>query len=325
MAAIGLIMHTLSHAASQDPQTGDTFVTIGGGDLSGIYFPAGLAIAKLLNEQRHDHHIRAAVEATSGATFNLNAILAGYLEFGLTQSDKQYQAINGLAEWADKGPQTRLRSVFSLHHETVTLVAAVDSGISDIADLKGKRVSTGNPGSSQHRIVMDALEAAGLDPERDILSSRVTASEAPLLLEDNRIDAYFFTVGHPSDTIRRALSGKRKARLIPITGPAIERLVTHNVSYIGTTIPVKLLYPEAGEYSDVESFGVIATLCSSSAVPDDVVYAVTRAVFENLDAFRLQHPAFYHLTRAGMLDGLSAPLHPGAVRYFKEAGLIDQH
>ena len=150
-------------------------------------------MAKLLNAKRDVYSIRASVEATTGSTFNLNAILSGYLEFGLAQSDKQYQAWMGLAEWAEKGPQKDLRSVFSLHPEAVTLVAAADAGIREMADLKGKRVSTGNPGGSQHRIVMDALRAVGIDPKSDLVIQDVMASEAPALLQDRRIDAFFFT------------------------------------------------------------------------------------------------------------------------------------
>lgn len=303
-------------------QAQQVFITIGGGDFSGVYFPTGLAIAKLLNSKREIYGIRATVEATSGTTFNLNAIMAGYLEFGLAQSDAQYRAFNGLAEWAKKGPQKELRAVFSLHHETVTLVGAVDAGIRTIADLKGKVVSTGNPGSSQHRIVMDALKAAGLDPKRDFTPFRVMASEVPALLQDSRIDGFFFTVGHPSEVIQRALSGNRKARIIPISGPAIDKLIADNSFYIKSSIPVKRLYPGVGDQADVATLGVIATLCTSAKMPEDVVYALTKEVFENLEALRWQNPAFYHLTKQGMLDGLSAPLHPGALRYFKETGMI---
>jgi hypothetical protein len=310
------------YVGPDDLRAENVFVTIGGGDVSGVYFPAGLAIARTLNDKRDDYGIRATVEATPGSTFNLNAILAGYLEFGLSQSDKQYQAIHGLAEWTEKGPQTELRAVFSLHYESVTLVAAVDAGINTIGDLKAKRVSIGNPRSSQHQTVTDALVAAGFNPARDLIVRNVMASHAPDSLQDNRIDAYFFTVGHPSETIRRALANPRKSRIIPISGPAIDKLVADHIPYIHSVIPVAQLYPEAADPAPVATFGVIATLCTSSRVPDDVVYALTREVFENLAAFRRQHPAFSNLTREGMLAGLSAPLHPGAHRYFTEIGLI---
>ena len=304
-------------------QAEEVFITIGGGDISGVYFPTGLAIAKMINNRRPEYSIRATVEATMGSTFNLNAIMAGYLDFGLAQSDIQYHAVNGRVNWAKKGPQKELRAVFSIHHEPLTLVAAVDPGIQSITDLRGKRVSLGNPGFTQHRIVVDALKAAGLDPKGDISPQEVFASKAPAMLQDSRIDAYFFTVGHPSETIRMALSNERKARIVPISGPAIDKLVADNPFYIKTVIGMQQLYPGlAGQLDEVATFGVVATLCTSTRVSEDVVYNLTKIVFENLDEFRRQHPAFAGLTREGMREGLTAPLHPGAIKYYKEAGLM---
>ena len=312
----------LSIAGPLDLRAEEIFITIGSGDIAGVYFPVGLAMARMLNEKRPAHAIRAAVEATNGSTFNLKGVLAGYLEFGLAQSDTQHQAVSGRGAWQDKGPQSELRSVFSLHHEAVTLVAAIDAGITTLADLRGKRVSLGNPGVSEHRIILNVLEAAGVDPKRDIIQFDVMASDAPVLMEDNRLDAYFFTVGHPSETIYKALSGKRKARIVPISGPGIDRLVAENSYYIPSTIPVKQLYPEVGDQPDVTTMGVVAILCTSTRVSSDVVYALTREIFENFETFRNQHPALTNLTKKGILAGQSAPLHPGAIRYFREAGLM---
>ena len=300
----------------------EVFITIGSGDIAGVYFPVGLAMARILNENGQTNGIRAAVEATNGSTFNLKGILAGYLEFGLAQSDTQNQAVSGRAAWQDKGPQSELRSVFSVHHEAVTLVAAIDAGITTLADLRGKRVSLGNPGVSEHRIILNVLEAAGIDPKRDIVQFDVMASDAPILMEDNRLDAYFFTVGHPSETIYKALSGKRKARIVPISGPGIDRMVAERNDYIRSTISVRQLYPEVGDQPDVATMGVVAILCTSTRVSPDVVYAFTREIFENFETFRLQHPALTRLTKQGILAGQSAPLHPGALRYFREAGLM---
>jgi hypothetical protein len=313
----------LFNAWSSNRRADEVFIKIGGGDISGVYFPAGWTIAKMLDAKRSTYGIRAAVEATNGATFNINAISAGYMEFGLTQSDKLYQAVNGLAEWKNKGPQTDLRAIFSLYSEPLTLVAAVDAGIRTIDDLKGKKVSFGNPGISRHQIVMDTLKASGLNPNRDIDQLDVMASEAPALLQDNRIDAYFFTVGHPSETIKNALTGRRETRIIPISGPAIDKLVAEKPYYTRTTIPINQLYPSIGTQADVATFGVTAILCTSTRVSSNVVYVLTKEIIDNLEMFRRQHPAFYNMTKNGMLDGLSAPLHQGALRYFKETGLID--
>ena len=298
------------------------FVTIGSGDTTGVYYPTGLIIAKMINEKRDEYGVRAAVESTRGSVFNVNAIMAGYLEFGLVQSDKQYEAVNGLAEWTKKGPQKELRAVFSIHHESVNLVAAADAGIKTIADLKGKRVNLGNPGSGQYQNPVDALEAVGLDPNTDILLEKTRAAEAPRLLQDNRIDAFFCTLGHPSETLREAVSGSRKVRFIPITGPGIEKLIADRKYYTKTILPVAEFYRGAENPVNVETFGVIATLCTSVHVPDHVVYVITKELFDNFDYFKRQHPAYAGLAKKGMLEGLSAPLHPGAIRYFEETGLM---
>jgi len=301
----------------------EVFVNIGGGDFSGVYFPTGLAIAGMLNVKRQDYGIRATVEATPGSTFNLNAILAGYMDFGLAQADKQYHAFQGIAEWAEAGPQEQLRAVFSVYPESVTLVAAEDAGINTIEDLKGKRVSLGNPGSSQHRVIVNILNAFGIDPATDIQAQTVYASDAPDLLEDRLIDAYFFTVGHPNDTVQRGLSGTRKAHVVPIAGPAVDKLIAEKVYYSRYRIPMQSLYSDLpGLLEDVDTVAVLATFNTSSEVPEQIVYILTKEVFENLEDLRKKHPALAVLTKEGMLEGLHAPLHPGALKYYREVGLI---
>ena len=299
-----------------------TFVTIGSGDFTGVYFPTGLAIAKMINKKRNEYEIRATVQSTRGSAFNLDTIMAGYLEFGLIQSDIQYQAFNGLAEWSKEGPQKELRAVFSIHHESVCLVAAVDTDINAIADLKGKRVNIGNPGSGQYQNAIDALQAAGINPKNDIDAEKVKASEAPVLLQEKRIDAFFCTVGHPSKTLQNATTGERKVRFIPIAGSGIDQLVAEQNYYTKTTVPITQFYPGAQNSADVKTFGVIATLCTSSTIPDHVVYTITKEVFDNFAEFKGQHPALGDLTREDMLNGLTAPLHAGATKYFKEVGLM---
>ena len=172
---------------SSPAQARTTFVSIGTGGITGVYYPAGNAIAKLINRKRRVYGIRSTVESTSGSVFNINAILSGDLEFGIVQSDRQYQAWHGLAEWAASGPQKTLRAVFSIHPEAVTLVAAEDAEIKGIQDLKGKRVNIGNPGSGQRQNAIDALQAAGMDYRVDIEAESVKAAEAPGLLQDRRI------------------------------------------------------------------------------------------------------------------------------------------
>lgn len=295
-----------------------TFVTIGTGGITGVYYPTGGAIAKMVNKKKKEYGIRATVESTGGSVFNVNAIMVGDLEFGVVQSDRQYQAMNGMAEWKDKGPQKDLRAVFSIHPESVTLVAASDAGIKSIADLKGKTVNIGNPGSGQRQNAIDALTAVGIDYEKDLKAESIKASEAAGMLQDNRIDAFFYTVGHPSGSIKEATSGARKVLIADITG--IDTLIEKYPYYAKSTVPVEL-YPGAENKADAQTFGVKATFVTSAKVSDEIVYAITKEVFDNFDEFKKLHPAYSTLTRESMLTGLSAPIHPGAMKYYKEAGL----
>jgi TRAP transporter TAXI family solute receptor len=295
-----------------------TFVTIGTGGITGVYYPTGGAIAKIVNIKRDEYGIRATVESTAGSVFNVNAIMAGDLEFGIVQSDRQYQAMHGLKEWEGQ-PQEDLRAVFSIHPESVTVLAAVDANIKTIADLKGKHVNIGNPGSGQRGNAIDALEAAGINWETDIQAESVKAAEAPGLLQDDRIDAFFYTVGHPSGAFKEATSGRRKTRFVAIT--ETDDLTSKFPYYAKSYIPVGL-YPGAANEEDTPTFGVKATFCTSAKVSDDVVYAITKEVFENFEAFKKLHPAYQVLTKKSMLEGLSAPIHAGAMKYYKEAGLM---
>jgi hypothetical protein len=297
------------------------FVTIGTGGITGVYYPTGGAIAKMVNKKRDEYGIRATVESTGGSVFNVNAVMAGDLDFGIVQSDRQYQAINGLAEWEKLGPQKDLRAVFSIHPESITLVAAVDAGIKTIQDLRGKRVNIGNPGSGQRQNSIDALTAVGIDYEKDLEAESVVADEAPGLLQDGRIDAYFYTVGHPSGNIKEATAGRRKVRICDVSGPGIDKLIKEKPYYAKAIVP-KEFYPGAQNEHDAQTFGVKATFVTSAKVPDEVVYAIVKEVFDNFEEFKKLHPAYAVLTKEGMLEGLSAPLHPGAVKYYKEVGLM---
>jgi len=243
--------------------------------------------------------------------------MSGDLEFGVVQSDRQYQAMKGHKDWKGK-PQKDLRSIFSIHPESVTLVAAVDAGIKGIRDVKGKRINIGNPGSGQRGNSIDALEAVGINFEKDITALGVKAAEAPGLLQDGRLDAFFYTVGHPSGAIKEATAGRRKVSVVPITG--IESLLKKYPYYAHAVVPIKF-YPGAENDKDVQTFGVKAIFVTSVKVAEEIVYAVTKEVFENFEEFKKLHPAYEVLTKENMLEGLSAPLHPGAKKYYDEAGL----
>ncbi len=299
------------------------FVTIGTAGVTGIYYPTGVAICRMINKKFDEYEIKATVESTSGSVFNVNAVLNADLVFGVVQSDRQYQAYNGLAEWSKYGRQTDLRSVFSVHPESITLIASEKSGIREIKDLKGKRVNLGNPGSGYLQNSRDVLKAMGLAEDSDLLAEHVKAVEAPGLLQDERIDAFFYTVGHPNANIKEATSGRVKVFIVPIRGPDINKMLERYPYYAESTI-ARSFYPYAKNTQDIATIGVKATFVTSKNVNEDIVYAITKEVFDNFEDFKSLHPAYEVLTKKDMLKGLTAPIHKGALKYYKEANL-DKH
>lgn len=319
LAAVLSLAVAMTGASALEAHAKTTFVTIGTGGITGVYYPTGGAIAKIVNAKKDKYDIRATVESTGASVFNINAIMAGDLEFGIAQADRQYQAYNGLSEWEGK-PQKDLRAVFALAPEAVTFVAAEDSGIKSLKDAKGKVVNIGNPGSGNRQNAIDVFEAAGINIEKDLKAESIKAADAPRMLQDGRIDGFFYTVGHPNGNIKEATAGKRKTRIVSITD--IEPLVKKFPYYSLTNIDMAQ-YPEATNANEkVTTVGMLATFVTSAKVPDDVVYAITKEVVENLDEFKKLHPALEGLTRETMLEGLTAPIHPGALKYYKEAGLM---
>jgi len=315
VAAATALAMTGGVAQAQD----ETFISIGTGGVTGVYYPAGGAICRLVNRDRSEHGIRCGVESTGGSIFNLNAVRSGELEFGVSQSDWQYHAYNGSSDFEGSAIE-ELRAVFSLHPEPFTVVARADAGITDFADLQGKRVNIGNPGSGQRGTMDVVMEALGWTLEDFAVASELPPAEQAAALCDNNIDAMIYTVGHPSGAIQEATTACDTI-LVNVTGDEIDALIEENPYYRVATIPGGMY---RGTDEDVTTFGVGATFVSSAEVSADVVYEVTRAVFENLDQFRELHPALAILDPEQMVeDGNSAPLHDGAVRYYEEAGLMD--
>jgi TRAP transporter TAXI family solute receptor len=305
--------------ASTPVQAEQKFVTIGTGGVTGVYYPTGGAICRLVNKTRDQHGIRCSVESTGGSVYNLNAIRAGELDMGVAQSDWQYHAYNGTSTFADQGPDKDLRAVFSVHPEPFTLVVRADSGIKSFADLKGKRVNIGNPGSGQRGTMEQVMAAMGWTVKDLKLASELKADEHSKALCDNKIDAFVYTVGHPSGNIQEAASSC-DSMLVDVSGPVIDKLVKENAYYRYAVLPAGMY---RGTDVEVKTFGVGATFVSSAKVPEEIIYNVVKAVFENFDEFKKLHPAFEILKKEEMIkDGLSAPLHDGAVKYYKEAGLM---
>ncbi|MFD2646260.1 TAXI family TRAP transporter solute-binding subunit [Devosia albogilva] len=301
-------------------QAQQQFITIGTGGVTGVYYAAGGAICRLMNQTRDEHGFRCSVESTAASVYNLNAIKQGELDFGVTQSDVMYYAVEGEQDFADAGPWGDMRAVFSLHPEPFTLVARADAGIEEFADLAGKRVNIGAPGSGTQTSMDIILEAMGMSRSDLSLASELRPDEHGPALCDNQIDAFIYGVGHPSANIADPTT-TCEAQLVPITGDAIDQLIEENPYYAEATIPGGTY---ANNEEDVQTFGVLAALAASTSTPDDAVYALVSSVFENFDTFKSLHPALANLSEENMVvDGLSAPLHPGAERYYRERGWIE--
>ena len=295
------------------------FVSIGTGGVTGVYYPTGGAICRLVNKSRKEHGIRCAVESTGGSVYNINTIKAGELEFGVAQSDWQHHAYHGTSKFADN-PFPNIRAVMSVHPEPFTLIVRGDSGISSFEGIKGKRVNVGNPGSGQRATMEVVMDAFGIGMDDLALATEYKGSEMAKQLCDGNIDAMIYTIGHPAAAIKEATT-TCDAQLVSVTGAPIDKLVADNPFYRVATIPGGMY---KGTDGDTTTFGVGATFVTSADVPENVVYIVAKSVMENIDDFRGLHPAFANLQPAQMVsDGLSAPLHDGAAKAYKELGLID--
>ena len=303
------------------------FFSIGTGGPTGVYFQVGNAVCKMVatiqsadhgRKKGTDKAYRCSAPSTGGSTYNIGQIMQGELQFGVAQSDWQYHAYNGTRPDKVK-PYDKLRAVFSAHPEPFQIIARKGSRIKDWNSLKGKKVNIGNPGSGQRGTFEVLMEAHGVDTGYFGSTSELTSSEQSGALCDKKIDAFGYTVGVPNAGVAQSTDGCG-ASIINLDTDAVKKLVADNPFYAFATIP-KGTYKTSKK--DVTTFGVMASFVTSADVSDDLVYAVTKAVFENLDSFKKQHPAFANLDPKKMIkDGLSAPLHPGAIKYYKEKGLM---
>ena len=295
------------------------FVTIGTGGVTGVYYAAGGAICRLVNKDRAKHGIRCSVESTGGSVFNVNTIKAGELDLGFAQSDVQFNAYKGVTQFKDAGAYGDLRAVFSVHPEPFTVVARKEVNAKTLNDLKGKRFNVGNPGSGTRASMEELMAAMGWKMSDFSLASELKADEHGPALCDGKIDGFFYGVGHPSANIQDPTT-TCGAKLVSVTGPAVDKLVADKPYYAKATIPGGL-YPNNPD--PTQTYGVLATVVASAKTPADTVYQMVKAVFDNFEEFKKLHPALAHLKPENMVkDGLSAPLHEGAVRYYKEKGWV---
>lgn len=321
VAILGSLAVTIIYFSFNNPiaLSADKYITIGTGGVTGVYYPAGGAICRLVNRGRKEHGIRCSVESTGGSVYNLNALRAGEIDIAVAQSDWQYHDYMGTGPFKDAGPDKKLRSLFSLHSEPFTVIARADSSIKSFDDLKGKRVNLGNPGSGGRATMEAIMQIKGWTNQTFKEAMELKASEQAQALCDNKIDAMIYSAGHPNGAVQEVTT-TCDAKIIPVEGPDIDKLVNSFPFYTYTVIPGGMYN---GNDSDVKTFGVKATFVSSENVDPDIIYQVVKAVFDNFDNFKTLHPVFSTLEPKDLVkSGNTAPLHKGAEKYFKEKGWI---
>ena len=293
------------------------FITIGTGGVTGMYYPTGGAICRFVNQYKKESKIRCSVESTDGSLYNLNTLKNGELDFGIVQSDIVYQASKG--EGAFKNAKyPKLRSVMAIYPELLTLVTKKDANINKLLDIKGKRINLGNTGSGNETTTLALFSARGIDKSDLKQATIFGSSEMPDALKNNQIDGYFYMVGHPTANIKDA-ANSTDVKIIPFDNDILDSLVEKYPYFTKGFI-------QAGTYkdqsNDITTFGVKAVLVTNENVNENIVYLLVKAILENFDEFKKLHPAYENLTKESLLNGLSAPLHDGAKKYFMEAGLI---
>ena len=295
------------------------FITIGTGGVTGTYYPTGGAICRMMNKNRKVTGIRCSVESTGGSVYNVNTINADELDFGIAQSDTAYQGYHGEGKFKGKAVKG-LRSVLAIYPELLAFVVRKSSGIKSLADVKGKKLNIDIPGSGTRMTTDIVLEASGIKHSSLALANELKSSEGPTMLKDNKIDGYFGVFGHPTANIKDA-SNSVDIDIIPIDGKAIDELV-EKYSYYTKGVISGSFYK--GVEHDTPSIGVKAVLVTKDNIDEKVVYTLTKTILDNFDDFKKLHPAYKTITRESLLDGLAVPQHPGAMKAFKEAGLLTE-
>jgi TRAP transporter TAXI family solute receptor len=309
-----LLLPIAASAAVQEPA-----LSIRSGNMTGAYYAAASAVAKVFNQNRGQDGMRLATTESEGSPANIDAVLGGQAAFGIAQADMLEAATQGRGPWEAK-PLNELRAVLGLHVEAVTIVARCDQSIQSVSDLRGKRINIGAPGSSDHEYARVLLAAAGVPPEAVTFSQRSAVLAADLLRRDE-IDAYIYTVGHPNLSLIEASTGPRKVRLIPLDTRVIEWAMAQNRLMFPTEIPTGY-YPGLESQGSVHTIGVRAVLFTRADLGEDIVYRLVREVATHFELFQRQHPMLQALTLSEACGSLPIPLHQGAARYCREAGLI---
>lgn len=295
------------------------FVGIATGGTGGTYYPLGGMLAQLIsnNAQLEGRRISATAETGNASVANAGLLQRGEIETAFVAADILDAAFRGVNQF-DGNPATNLRALGSLYPETVQLVARADAGITSFADLRGRSISSGAPGSGQWQLLGDLLEAHGMTRD-DISEDHSSFAQSVDKIKDGNLDASLITAGTPTASITELANG-HDIIVVPLTGPEIEALQQVQPYYADTVLA-------AGSYrgidADVPTIAVRAIWATHADLDDDLAYAMVKALYENTNILATVHVMGGQIASATALQSISIPLHPGAERYYREIGLIE--
>lgn len=316
-----------SPALAQD--SSPTFFRIGTGGVNGTYYPIGAIIGNAISNPAGSRpceaggscgvpNLIALAVSSNGSVANVEAIARGELDSGFAQADVVHQAYYGTGPFADREPLTDLRVIASLFAERMQIVARQDAGIASIADLAGKRVSLDEPGSGTLLLARGLLEAHGMS-ESDVVAEYIKPGPAASLMRRGELDAFIIVAGVPTNAVADLLRAEL-AVLVPVAGTQTDALLAERPFLSRAPIP-------AGTYGHaslkVDSIGVGAQWVVNAAVPEERVYAICKALWNDATRTLLDggHPAGRQIRLETALDGVDVPLHPGAERCYAELGV----
>ena len=306
-----------------------SFLNIGTAAITGLYYPTGGLICKVLNSNTQNKDVKCSVQATTGSIYNINSMRKGYMDVGIVQYDWLYNAYFGKSSFQKFGAMQELRSLLNLHQEAFTVVVRGNSDMHTFNDIQGHKVNIGAPGTGILGTMMSVLEVKGWDKDTAfLLASDLKSSEEAEALCDHKIDVMTDTIGHPNGALQEASSACRldnSIRILPLTQETIGNIVKRFPYYISTTIPCSVyqITPADNKCEDIPTIGIQAMLATTSALDDHVAYTLVKSVFENISSLQSMHHLFANLTPESMVPNKpDIPIHPGALKYFKEQGLL---
>jgi len=317
LMAIALILSLVAcgngAVTSSEPAKGATNMAMGTGSPTGTYYAYGGIIGQYI---KNNAGISVNAVSTGGSKDNIQGIDVNDYQLGTVQSDVMHYAWNGTRSFEEEGKIDSFRTVAGLYAEAVQLVTT-NPDVKSVADLKGKKVSIGAPGSGVFFNAMDILTAAGLT-EADINPQYQNFDQSADALKDGKIDAAFIVAGAPTPAISELCMTNAKTRIVPIDGAIADKLMKDNTFYSVYKIPANTYQNQAEEISSVT---VKATLIVSASATEDDVYNITKAIFDNSDAITKEHAKGAELSLENATEGLTVPFHAGAAKYFKEKGI----